>query len=174
MAQYDGFVKSTDNSYFEEEKMKSKKQEVSDRIPKIRNFSTGATRDSDDDKLDYEGFLSPLVLERYAQYMHAHRKQLNGNVTHVRDSDNWQKGIPIAQYVKSLFRHFMDIWKINRGLGPIYDRKDGHVVLADEALCAIIFNASGHLHELLKKKDDNSKIIGISKAAVDAFYGDFQ
>jgi len=29
----------------------------------IRQFTTGATRDTSDGKLDYEGFISPLVLE---------------------------------------------------------------------------------------------------------------
>ena len=42
---------------------------------KIRQFNTGATRDTDEDKYDYEGFYSPLVMERFAQYMNKHRKQ---------------------------------------------------------------------------------------------------
>ena len=54
----------------------------------MRTFDTGATRDSDNDKLDYEGFLSPLVLRRYAEYLHKHRKQSDGK---IRTSDNWQK-----------------------------------------------------------------------------------
>ena len=57
----------------------------------MRNFDTGATRDVDTNKLDFEGFLSPVVLERYAEYMHKNRVQADGN---LRDSDNWQKGIP--------------------------------------------------------------------------------
>jgi len=103
---------------------------------KIRTFSTGATRDSDADKLDYEGFLSPLVLERYAEYMHTHRKQSDGT---LRSSDNWKKGIPIDQYMKSLFRHFMSVWK-------------GHSVeeIKEEDLCAMLFNVMGILHEQLK------------------------
>jgi len=78
----------------------------------IRRFDTGATRDTDEGKLDFEGFLSPLVLERYAQYMNKHRKQSDGK---LRDSDNWQKGIPLKAYIKSLWRHFFDLWKIHRG-----------------------------------------------------------
>jgi len=35
----------------------------------MRKFKSGALRDDDEDKIDYEGFLSPIVLERYAQYI---------------------------------------------------------------------------------------------------------
>src|SRR5687768_4320669 len=35
----------------------------------MREFETGATRNLDNGKLDYEGFLSPLVMERFAEYM---------------------------------------------------------------------------------------------------------
>ena len=57
----------------------------------MREFDTGATRDAETNKLDFEGFFSPLALEEYAKYMHMHRRQADGN---VRDSDNWQKGMP--------------------------------------------------------------------------------
>jgi hypothetical protein len=106
-----------------------------------RVFDTGATRDTDDNKLDYEGFLSPLVLERYAEYMHGKRfiKDLPR-----RDSDNWQKGMPLAVYMKSLWRHFVDVWKEHRGLAT----KEG----IEDALCAVLFNTMGYLHEYLKAK----------------------
>lgn len=102
----------------------------------MRTFNTGATRDSDDTKLDYEGFLSPFVLERYAQYMHSHRKQADGK---LRDSDNWQKGIPKDAYMKSMWRHFFSVWKGHR-TGKI----------PQEELCALLFNVMGLLHEELK------------------------
>jgi len=38
-------------------------------MEKVRTFDTGATRDTEDGKLDYEGFLSGRVLKRYAEYM---------------------------------------------------------------------------------------------------------
>jgi len=110
----------------------------------MRKFETGATRDGDADKLDYEGFLSPLALRRYAEYMHRHRVQADGK---LRASDNWQKGIPFNAYIKSLWRHFIDLWTLHRGL-PAVDQKDGHAISKEEALCAIIFNAFGYLHEL--------------------------
>lgn len=105
----------------------------------MRKFESGATRDSDETKLDYEGFLSPLVLERFGQYMNKHRKQADGI---LRESDNWQKGIPLAAYMKSMWRHFFDVWKSHRSGG---DNQE-------EELCALMFNAQGYLHELLKIK----------------------
>lgn len=113
---------------------------MKDKKPKIRQFDTGATRDVETDKLDYEGFLSPIVLERYAQYMHKHRLQPDGS---MRDSDNWQKGIPKNVYMKSGSRHYMDWWKEHRG----YKSRDG----VEDALCALIFNAMGYLFETLKE-----------------------
>lgn len=114
----------------------------------MREFDTGATRDTDEDKLDYEAFLSPLALERYAQYLHKHRRQADGK---MRDSDNWQKGLPIKECVKSMFRHFVDLWRLNRGYCT-EDIKDGHFISIEEACCAIIFNAFAILHEKEKEK----------------------
>lgn len=114
---------------------------------KIRTFETGATRDTDKDKFDYEGFLSPLVLERYAQYMHQHRKQSDGE---MRASDNWQKGIPIAQYMKSKWRHLIATWKA-------YRTGDGYQEIED-SLCAELFNTSGMLHEILKERENKPEL----------------
>ena len=108
----------------------------------IRSFDTGATRGAERGKLDYEGFLSPLVLERFAVYMDEHRTQADGK---RRESDNWQKGMPQDSYIKSGWRHFMDWWKEHRGIKT----KEG----LESALCAVIFNAQGYLHEHLKKKE---------------------
>lgn len=104
----------------------------------MRKFDTGATRDAVGDKLDYEGFLSPLVLERYAQYMHKCRLQSDGQ---LRDSDNWQKGIPLDVYMKSMTRHFMAVWSAHR--------KYTHT---EEDLCALMFNVMGMLYEVLKER----------------------
>jgi len=111
----------------------------------VRTFETGATRDQDTTKYDYEGFLSPLVLERYAAYMHKNRVQRDGT---VRDSDNWQKGIPFDAYMKSGWRHFMEWWRLHRGPAP--NHGDHYSDLLEDALCAILFNVSGYLHEYLK------------------------
>lgn len=109
----------------------------------VRTFQTGATREIDTNKYDYEGFLSPLVLDRFAQYMHKHRIQVDGT---LRDSANWQKGIPKEAYMKSGFRHFMDWWRQHRG-------HKGQDTLED-SLCALLFNVQGYLHELLKDKNE--------------------
>jgi hypothetical protein len=125
---------------FEEEKIPRTFETVA-----LRKFETGATRDGDSHKLDFEGFLSPLVLKRYAEFMHTHRFQSDGE---LRDSDNWQKGIPQAEYMKSGWRHFMAWWMAHRG----HETDE----TLEEALCALIFNASGYLHEHLKSHDQPS------------------
>lgn len=105
----------------------------------MRQFKTGATRDTEEGKLDFDGFLSVDVLERFAVYMHKHRLQADGK---LRDSDNWQKGIPIDAYMKSMWRHFFAVWKGHRkGTDNIED------------LCALMFNVQGMLHEKLKEKE---------------------
>ena len=111
----------------------------------IRTFNTGATRDSEEGKNDYEGFLSPLVIKRYGDYMTKHRKQSDGS---LRSSDNWQKGIPKEAYIKSAWRHFLDLWREHRG------NKSREVI--EEALCALIFNIQGYLHEILKEKGNRN------------------
>jgi hypothetical protein len=113
----------------------------------MRYFETGATRDSSDNKPDYEGFLSPLVIEAYGEYMHSHRMQADGK---LRDSDNWQKGMPLTEYMKSLWRHFFDMWKIHRGY-PVLDRITQQPVTLKAAACGILFNVSGYLHVFLKE-----------------------
>lgn len=111
-----------------------------------RQFDTGATRGKDDNKLDYEGFLSPLVLKRFAEYMHECRLRDIPPGDAIRASDNWQKGIPLDAYMKSLIRHVVEAWTEHR------ERGAGKV---DEAvLCAIMFNVMGYLFEtLLDGKD---------------------
>ena len=107
----------------------------------IRTFETGATRTSEQGKHDFEGFLSPLALERFAEYMTKHRLQADGT---LRASDNWQKGIPLDSYMKSMWRHFFEVWTIHRG--------NGGDVEIEEALAALFFNVQGYLHETLKKR----------------------
>ncbi len=102
-------------------------------------FETGATRDLDGSKLDYEAFLSPLVLKRFAEYMHSNRILADGS---LRDGDNWQKGIPQTAYIKSGFRHFFDMWSEHRGIST----PEG----LELAACGLLFNVMGYLHEHLK------------------------
>ena len=106
----------------------------------MREFTTGATRSSDCGKPDYEGYLSPLVMEAFGRYMLNHQTCEDGS---ERESDNWQKEIPKEQYLKSAWRHFLQWWKGHRGW-----EADDPV----ESLCALIFNVQGYLHELLKER----------------------
>lgn len=115
----------------------------------IRKFESGATRNSDKNKIDYEGFVNPFALEAYGEYMHTHRLQADGT---LRDSDNWQKGIPLAQLVKSLIRHTVELWKIQRG-GRVFDRDTGKEVFAKDICCAIWFNAQACLLHFIKESD---------------------
>lgn len=123
---------------------------------KIRQFSTGATRDTDAGKLDFDGFLSPLVLRRYADYMHGHRKLPDGS---LRASDNWSLGIDREVYMKSLWRHFFAVWEENKGI----ETPDGLVA----NLCAVLFNASGMLHEVLKAQNDHTPGAGYAMPLAD-------
>ena len=117
---------------------------------KVRQFNTGATRDSEVGKNDYEGFLSPLVIEEFGNYMNKHRIQSDGT---LRDSDNWQKGFGDKHYdvcIKSTWRHFLDFWAIHRGYKR-FDSKDGHEITISEVICAIMFNVMAYLHIYLYK-----------------------
>jgi hypothetical protein len=116
---------------------------------KMREFATGATRNVDDTKLDYEGFLSPLVLHAYAEYLHSHRRQADGK---YRDADNWQKGMPQAVYMKSMWRHFMDVWLHHRKSGLLIQDSFTH------CLCALMFNVMGMLHEHQKEMINGPRI----------------
>ena len=116
----------------------------------IRQFDTGATRDAADTKPDYEAFLSPLVIESFGVYMHKHRLQPDGK---LRDGDNWQKGFGEKHQsvcMKSLWRHFFQVWKIHRG-HKVLDDKDGHEVTLEEACNGVLFNTMGIMHKLLEK-----------------------
>lgn len=108
----------------------------------VRTFTSGATRNLDYNKYDMEGFLNPLVLQRFGEYMHHHRTQPDGK---IRDSDNWQLGIPKGALIKSAWRHFMDWWLYHRGYKP----KES----IEEALCALLFNTQGYLLEILKERN---------------------
>jgi hypothetical protein len=115
-------------------------------MEKIREFKTGANRDDDTGKLDYEAALSPIVLQAYAEYIKKHRPQPDGT---LRKDDNWQKGFGEGQEhfdtcMKSLSRHYMDLWLLHRGYKAREDIED--------ALCGVLFNTFAYLH-FIKKED---------------------
>ena len=101
-----------------------------------RKFATGATRSDDSTKPNYIGYLSPLVIKRFGQYMWDH--QYGGQ----RAADNWKKGITKQAYIESMFRHFVDIWDVH----------DAGGTPSEESLCALLFNVQGFLHEQLREQ----------------------
>jgi hypothetical protein len=110
----------------------------------MRTFESGANRDAEDGKFDYEGFLSPIVLERFAAYMHENRILKDGS---IRDSDNWQKHFGEQHYdvcMKSLLRHVMDMWMEHRGLSS----REG----IDKAMMGILFNVMAYADKFYKSK----------------------
>jgi len=109
----------------------------------MRTFDSGATRDVDDSKPDYAGYLSPLVVKRFGEYMLANQVQKDGT---KRASDNWKKGMPLDSYLQSGWRHLHDWWMNHEG----HEAREG----IEEALCALIFNASGYLHVLMEQKEE--------------------
>jgi hypothetical protein len=124
--------------------------------PVLKQFATGATRSADSGKNDYDGFLSFIAIEEFGDYMTRHQIQPDGA---KRESDNWQKGIPIASYVKSLLRHVLELWGLQRGyisrrLQLEYPGKD-ICFLKRETACACFFNIQGFLHEFVLQGRSN-------------------
>lgn len=121
-----------------------------------RTFETGATRNDDSERIDPEGFFSPVVLEEFCNYMHKNRYRENGE---MRDSDNWQLGITQRAYAKSLWRHMLDFMKTHRAVG---NNKEQSSPYRNEQLvsdcCALMFNAMGYLFEELKKPTKEAKM----------------
>ena len=109
----------------------------------MRTFGTGATRSGEAGKPDYDGYLSPLVIRRYGEFMRKHQVQEDGV---VRASDNWKRGMPLESFMKSGWRHFMAWWLLHHG-----EMADDDL---DDTLCALLFNVSGYLHERLRAKED--------------------
>ncbi len=107
-----------------------------------RDFPTGATRSPLGDKPQYEGYLSPLVIKRFGEYMLKHQTDSAGE---RRAADNWQRGIPLDSLMDSKWRHDMDLWLHHRG------HPDEAVEPLEDALCAIIFNTSAYLLQVLSK-----------------------
>lgn len=117
----------------------------------MRDFDTGATRDSADWKFDLKGFLSARTVQLLGAYMHFHRKQADGK---LRASDNWKLGIPIPVYEESLTRHFFE-W-----LGALERQKEypespkfdnGSIVAA----LGMLFNLQGWLHEQARRMENS-------------------
>lgn len=116
--------------------------EMTDMRTAVRVFGTGATRSPLGNKLEYGGYLNPLVLKRYAEYMKKHQTQSDGQ---QRSADNWQKNIDLASLYDSKIRHDQDIWLFSRG----YLAEMSEPI--EEALCASLFNSMAILKQVLEQ-----------------------
>lgn len=114
-----------------------------------RIFDTGATRDSNNNKLAYDQGLSMQVLQTYMEYLNKHRVMKDGS---LRSFDNWKLGIEVPAYRESLMRHTIDTIRKSKGL-PLREESD-----LKSLLCAVIFNASGWLFEELVKESGNREL----------------
>ena len=112
-----------------------------------QGFTTGATRSTDAGKVDFEGHINPDVLAVFGEYMNAHRVQRDGR---VRASDNWQQGIPIYRYVKSLVRHTFEFWRMWRG-SVVVNSDNGSYFTFREVTSAIMFNVMGIVFEAVQR-----------------------
>lgn len=99
-------------------------------------FSTGAVRDSQEDKEDYIESISWLTLRRYARYMLSQEQKYGRG--------NWLKGIPKDSYERSLMRHIQKYFA-NKYYG-------GNFELDVDHLSAAMFNLQGLMHEEEKEK----------------------
>ena len=109
----------------------------------IRTFASGATRSPLGDKPQYEGYLNPLVIKRYGEYMRKHQTASDGS---QRAADNWQSGLPLDGCIDSAWRHFMDWWLHHRE----YSEQAAEPL--EEALCAIMFNVMSYMKTVLEQK----------------------
>ena len=116
----------------------------------VREFATGATRDTADNKPDIEGYIRPEVLVAFCEYMEHHQHLADQS---VRASDNWQAGFGEpgdwpghrAVCMKSLLRHVLDLWLFHRG-GKGRDT-------IEEALGGAMFNIMAFWYGIIKQKE---------------------
>lgn len=88
-------------------------------------------------------FMPSDVIAEFGRYMCKHQTQTDGS---HRPADNWKRGIPLEVYMTSAWRHLQTVWMHHEGRGDITSES------LEEALCGLLFNTSGYLHEILKKK----------------------
>lgn len=90
----------------------------------IREFGNGAIRDTSNGKLDYYGFRHPLIEQKFAEYMHEHRKMADGS---MRDANNWWGGWDTTVSLQSMIRHLEDLQALHAGYDVLEIRRNGSV-----------------------------------------------
>jgi len=118
----------------------------------MRSFDTGATRDTAEGKLAYNGFYSPFVMRQFARFMNMNRLQSDGK---LRDANNWQKGIDMSVYRESLSRHYQEFWEeveLKDKMSDMMSRTGDIKLMA--AACGIMFNIQGYVLEWLKRNPE--------------------
>ncbi len=108
---------------------------------KITKFSTGAIRDSEENKEDYIETISWTAFKRYAQYMTSKKNRYG--------SGNFKHGIDIDSYERSLVRH------MQKYLENKYE--NGTIEINQDHLAAMIFNIFGIMHEEERAKKRRRK-----------------
>jgi hypothetical protein len=133
----------------------------------MRDLGTKAVRDVDLGKVDYEGCFSPLVLHEFASFMQEHNRTVDGT---VRTCSDWKSGWSKEAYMKSMWRHFFDLWALYSGMfvykertphgefthifrgRPGFDVTEGWTEeTIKTAGLALMFNLQGFMHEHLKQ-----------------------
>lgn len=134
---------------------------VRDTVPSILRqtsqvFETGAMRDLSEDKLDFEGCLTPELLTAYAEFKRITRRMADGT---MRDDKNWKKGMPIGGYMKSLWRHMVALHAAYLS-DAMQDEYEGEGEF--EAAMAMMFNIQGFVFERIRENPEWLRI-GIKK-----------
>lgn len=88
-------------------------------------------------------FMPADVIAEFGRYMSKHQTQTDGS---LRPANNWKRGIPFEVYMASAWRHLQTVWLHHEGHEDITEET------LEEALCGLLFNVQGYLHERLKKK----------------------
>lgn len=117
----------------------------------MRHFASGATRDNDSRKLDFDAIFDPRVLEAFAHYMNICRETPEG----LREADNWKHGFPMDVLMKSMWRHFFALWKSH------HEFNGDHPLVA---ACALLFNVQAYMKQLIEADSSlvNSMLVAIT------------
>lgn len=120
-------------------------------MSKLRQFSSGAIRDNNENKPNYAGFTSPLILKAFGNYMQKHQILPDGS---KRNADNW-KGLFGENHMQVCYeckcRHDHDLALYMDGYG---DWARDNLL---DVLCAIKFNVDAMIYKIMKDEYEINK-----------------